>query len=125
MTPLTVVLVDDDPDVRAVIRALLTVRGSFEVVAEASDGNDAVATVNREQPDVVLLDLSMPVMDGLTALPLVREAAPRARVVVLSGFGTDHAVHLAMRQGADAFVHKDGELASKLSAALADLPPRE
>jgi DNA-binding NarL/FixJ family response regulator len=116
-----VVIVDDHPDVRAVITALLTSLGGYEVVAEAGDGVRAIEVVGEMQPDLVMLDLSMPKMDGLTALPHIKRAAPGARVLVLSGFGTDTTVNAAMSSGADAFLQKDGSLASKLQPILQEI----
>jgi len=81
-----VVIVDDSDDVRALLRAQLEMDGRFEVVGEADDGTAAVEVAREQQPDLMVLDLAMPRMDGLTALPLLREVAPGARIVVLSGF---------------------------------------
>ncbi len=82
-----VVLADDSEDLRTVLRHLLEQDGRFEVVAEAEDGYEAVQVAADHQPDVIVLDLSMPVLDGHEALPRIRIAAPATRIVVLSGFG--------------------------------------
>ena len=79
------IIADDAPDVRSLLRSVLEEAGFF-VVAEARNGAEAVEIAGREEFDVMLLDLSMPVMDGLEALPLVVKAAPSSAVVVLSGF---------------------------------------
>ena len=79
-----VVLVDDVPELRLVVRLTLEDDPGIEVVGEASNGRDGVRVVQETRPDLVLLDLSMPDMDGLEAIPLMREQAPMARVVVLS-----------------------------------------
>jgi DNA-binding NarL/FixJ family response regulator len=118
MTPNRVIVVDDHPDVRSVIGALLSYEERFTLVGEATNGEEGIALARSEQPDVVLLDLAMPVMDGLTALPEIQEAAPTAKVVVLSGFGTDRTVHSAMQAGASAFLHKDADLAVNLVPVL-------
>lgn len=118
MTPARIVVVEDHPDVRSVISGLLSYEDQFEIVGEAADGAAGIAVTEREQPDVVLLDLAMPVMDGLTALPEIQKAAPAAKIVVLSGFGTDRTVHAAMRAGADAFLHKDADLPTNLVLVL-------
>lgn len=81
-----VVLADDTEDLRAILRQLLEHDGRFEVVAEAEDGHEVVQIAADHQPDVIVLDLSMPVLDGRAALPRIRVAAPSARIVVLSGF---------------------------------------
>lgn len=93
-----VLLVDDLPDIRLVMRLLLEADGRAEVVGEAADGADAVRLAGELNPDVVVLDLRMPGMDGVSALPLIRDAAPGTVVVALSalpvGPMTDRAVDL-------------------------------
>lgn len=118
MNKTTIVLVDDAPDVRGVITALLRRDPSMRVVGEAGDGARGVEVVRQLQPDMVLLDLAMPVMDGLTALPLLLEASPSTRVVVLSAFGTDRTVEAAMEAGATAFIRKGADLADELLPVL-------
>ncbi|MDQ3932733.1 MAG: response regulator transcription factor [Actinomycetota bacterium] len=83
-----VVLADDAEDLRAILRRLLENDGRFEVVAEAEDGHEAVQAAADYQPDVIVLDLSMPLLDGRGALPRIRAVAPSTRVIVLSGFGS-------------------------------------
>src|SRR4051794_20664553 len=85
--PLSVVVVDDAEDLRPLVRMAIERSGRFSVVAEASDGAQGVDAVRAAQPDLVLLDIAMPVMDGLQALPLMADACPHAIVVMLSGFG--------------------------------------
>src|ERR671933_143415 len=86
--PATTLVVDDHPLTRDALAALLAQNG-FDVVGEAADGEAAVASARRLQPQLVLLDLSMPGVDGLTALPRLREAAPECEVVVLTASGTE------------------------------------
>jgi DNA-binding NarL/FixJ family response regulator len=81
-----VVIADDSDDVRLLLRSQLEIDGRFAVVGEAADGSAAVDIARDLQPDLIVLDLAMPRLDGLQALPLLREAAPEARVIVLSGF---------------------------------------
>ena len=118
MTPVRVIVVEDHPDVRSVIAALLSIEERFAVVGEARNGEEGIDLTEREQPDVVLLDLAMPVMDGLTALPAIQMVAPDTKVIVLSGFGTDRTVHAAMKAGASAFLHKDADLSINLVRVL-------
>lgn len=118
MAPTRIVLVEDHPDVRGVIGALLAYEDRFALVGEAENGEQGIAVAQRERPDVVLLDLAMPVMDGLTALPIIQESVPEAKIIVLSGFGTDRTVHAAMRAGASAFLHKDADLPTNLIQVL-------
>ncbi len=93
---------DDVEDIRVLLRMSLELDGSFEIVAEASNGREAVEAAERLEPDVILLDLSMPEMDGLEALPILGRVSPRSRVVVLSGF---EASKMAARAAALGAVH--------------------
>ena len=109
-----VVLADDHAVVRQGLRTFLDLQDDIEVVAEASDGAGAVAEVQRHDPDVLLLDLVMPGMDGLAALKELREA--RARVIVLTSFGDDDKLFAALRAGAAGFLLKDVEPADLIRA---------
>ena len=103
--PVRVVIIDDTYDLRELLRLALT-RGGLEVVGEAGDGQAGIECVRLEKPDVVLLDLSMPVMDGLEALPSIRRLVPQAKIVVLSGFGATQMSEKAMTIGADGYLQK-------------------
>src|SRR5437867_7991060 len=81
-----VVLVDDAAEVRQVVAMQLSVTEQFEVVGEGATGRDAIELVRQLTPDLLLLDVSMPDMDGLEALPAVAQASPETRVVMFSGF---------------------------------------
>jgi DNA-binding NarL/FixJ family response regulator len=85
--PTSVVLVDDSGDLRALYRFSLDRAEDFEVVGEATDGLEGLVSAQAHQPDLVLLDISMPVMDGLQALPLIVETCPATTVVMLTGHG--------------------------------------
>src|SRR4051794_29964798 len=100
-----VLVVDDHPLTRDALAALLRSHG-FELVGLASDGEEAIAAAARTQPDVVLLDLLMPGLDGLSALPRVREAAPSCEVVVLTASGTEENLLAAIRGGAAGYLLK-------------------
>src|SRR5919206_2940128 len=80
-----VLVVDDDPDYRLLVRLALAPDSGFEVVAEAGDGGTAVAEAERERPDLVLLDCTLPGSDAFDVLPALRAAAPDARIVLVSG----------------------------------------
>jgi DNA-binding NarL/FixJ family response regulator len=117
----TVLVADDHRRFREALVALLELDG-FEVVGQAADGADAVALAKQVRPDVVVIDLKMPVLNGLDATRLVRDALPSTPVVVLTAFTGDELERAAMAAGATAFVAKDanlGELRAALAAAAA------
>jgi len=100
-----ILLVDDHPLTRSALAGLLTQHG-FEVVGVAEDGGTAVDRAAELAPDLILLDLSMPGVDGLTALPRLREAAPSCEVVVLTASGTEENLLGAIRGGAAGYLLK-------------------
>jgi DNA-binding NarL/FixJ family response regulator len=102
-----VLLVDDDALVRAGLRMILSSSEEIEVVGEAADGADAVATVQSHRPDVVLMDIRMPGMDGIAATSALRRLADPPHVIVLTTFQADEHVMSALRAGADGFLLKD------------------
>jgi len=102
-----VLVVDDQSMVRAGFRMLLSSEQDVEVVAEASNGLEAVDKAARFQPDVVLMDIRMPELDGLQATRRILAADPSARVLVLTTFDLDEYVYEALRAGASGFVLKD------------------
>ena len=120
---LRLALVDDTSDIRALLRRAFERTQRFQVVAEAGNGQEAVNVSAEHAPDVVLLDISMPVMDGLEALPLVRQACPEATVVMLSAFGATEMSQRAMALGADGYIQK-GSSMSSLVASVEDLVGR-
>ena len=102
-----IVVVDDNEGVRSLLRAYVARSGlEFEIVAEASNGEEAVDVVREASPDAVILDWEMPVLDGPTALPLLREVIPEAAIVMFSSRGPEGAAD-ALQAGADAYVDKD------------------
>jgi DNA-binding NarL/FixJ family response regulator len=100
-----ILLVDDHPLTREALGSLLAQHG-FAVVGEAADGAEALERAAELEPDLVLLDLSMPGVDGLTALPGIREAAPDCEVVVLTASGTEENLLAAIRGGAAGYLLK-------------------
>lgn len=86
-----VLLVDDVPDIRLLLRVGLQSDGRFSIVGEAEDGEQAVALARHLRPDVIVLDLAMPVMDGFEAIPEIHRVAPDSRVLAYSGHHTDKA----------------------------------
>lgn len=116
VTAVRVVLVDDDPLVRAGLRMILGGAPDIDVVAEAADGQDAVDAVLREAPDVVLMDIRMPRMDGLAATRRLLDRGTSARIIVLTTFDTDDMVVTALSYGAAGFLLKDTSPADLVDA---------
>ena len=102
-----VLIVDDHIIVRKGIRALLAEADGFEVVGEASDGQEAMARAEESNPDVILMDLLMPVMDGIEATRQITSRQPKARILVLTSFAADNKVFPAIKAGAAGYLLKD------------------
>jgi two-component system, NarL family, response regulator LiaR len=109
MTAIRVLIADDHAVVRQGLRTFLDLQEDLEVVGEASDGGEAVEVAEREAPDVVLMDLVMPGMDGIAAIRALRERVPGARAIALTSFGDDERVFPAVRAGAAGYLLKDVE----------------
>lgn len=119
--PCTVAIADDVEDIRQMMRFWLdAINEEFTVVGEAADGEQAVAVARRCKPHAIILDLSMPKMDGLQAIPEIRRYSPETKILVLSGFDADAMSREALRMGADAYVEK-GTSFSALTDILRDL----
>jgi DNA-binding NarL/FixJ family response regulator len=101
-----VYLVDDVPELRELIKFGMEEDPGFEVVGEAGDGRTALEGIAETQPAAVLLDLSMPDMDGLEAIPEIRKGDPDVAIVVLSGFSADRMGPPSLERGADGYVEK-------------------
>ncbi|RSS84478.1 response regulator transcription factor [Streptomyces sp. WAC06614] len=117
-----VLIADDEPLIRAGIRMILTSDPGIEVVAEAPNGREAVELARAHHPDVVLLDIQMPVLDGLSALAELGRAVPQTRVLILTTFGERENVLRALSEGGAGFLLKDsapGELIGAVRAAAA------
>lgn len=107
MSPIRVLVVDDQALVRAGFRMILEAEPDVEVVGEAADGIEAVSAAQLHQPDVVLMDVRMPNMDGIAAARRILEGGSTARVVMLTTFDMDEYVYEALRAGASGFLLKD------------------
>ena len=114
----TIVIVDDAPDVRRLMRARLRVSGVFDVVGEGTDGHDAIELAEHHKPSLMLLDVSMPEVDGLEALPRILEVSPQTRVVLFSGFEEQGLVEKANALGAAAFLEKSIPIDSLIDRLL-------
>lgn len=117
---LRVVLVDADEEVRDLLEVLFQTHEGFRVVGHAADGPTGVAVVTEARPDVVVLELSLPNLDGLAAIPLIREAAPACRIVVFSLLPDPYTLLDVLARGADAYVDK-GHAWSELLPTIAAL----
>jgi DNA-binding NarL/FixJ family response regulator len=115
VTPLRVVIADDQPMMRAGFKAVLEATGDIEVVGEASNGAEAVEVATEQAPDVVLMDIRMPVMDGIEAT----RRLPRQKVLILTTFGVDDYIIAALRAGASGFLLKDAPTAKVVEAVRA------
>lgn len=118
--PIRVLVADDEPLIAAGVRTVLESAPDIEVVAEAQNGRDAVEQVIRRRVDVALIDINMPVMDGLTAAERLRLRSPTVRIVMLTAFGEEPNVLRALQNGAAGFVLKNcspGELIRAVRAA--------
>jgi DNA-binding NarL/FixJ family response regulator len=104
--PISVFLVDDVPELRELIRVGMEEDPGFEIVGEAGDGRSAIEGIASTRPAAVLLDLSMPDMDGLQAIPEIREGDPDVAIIVLSGFSADRMGPPVLERGADGYVEK-------------------
>jgi two-component system NarL family response regulator len=103
----TVLVVDDHALMRTGVANIINQERDLEVIAEACNGAEAVAAFERYHPDVTLLDLRMPVMEGVEAVRQIRAREPRARVIVLTTYDTDDEISRALKAGAKAYVLKD------------------
>ena len=121
----TVVLADDTPTLRALVAGIFEsfAPGEFDIVAEAEDGAEAIRAVRETTPDVILLDLAMPRMTGLEAIPEIRRVSPKTKIVVFSGFHPDQVDGDIVAAGADAHVEK-GVPGERLVAVVRGVVPR-
>ena len=108
--PITVVVCDDVPELRMLAKEILEEKGEMRVVGEAGDGREAIEVIERLQPNVVVLDLSMPELDGLEAIPLIHQVAPATEIVVFSGFEEGRVAEVALRLKASRYVRKGAPL---------------
>jgi DNA-binding NarL/FixJ family response regulator len=115
--PIRIMLVDDHAVVRRGLRGFLELIRGFEVVGEAENGREAVAAATRLQPDVVLMDLVMPEMDGLAAIAAIKEEHPGIEIVAVTSFIEEEKVTSALEAGASGYLLKDAD-AEEVAAAI-------
>ena len=106
MKNLRIMIVDDHEVVRRGLQALLRTQAGWEIVGEASDGAEAVRKANQLKPDVVVMDITMPMMSGLDATKLIRESAPETRVLIFTMHNSEQMMQAALEAGARGYVLK-------------------
>lgn len=105
--PIRILIVDDQSLFRRALSTLLSVEAEFEIVGDAANGEEAITMATKLQPDVVLMDLRMPVLDGVAATQRIRSVLPRCQVIVLTTFDDDKAVFEGLKAGAVGYLLKD------------------
>jgi DNA-binding NarL/FixJ family response regulator len=120
-----VLLVDDNPAVRAMVRQLFEAHPDFEVAGEAGNGGEGVAEARNLKPDLVVIDLAMPVMTGLDAVPLLRKVVPGAPLILFTVHEGKEIERLARAAGIDAVVSKTEAAAKLVAQAAALLTPQK
>lgn len=118
-----VLIVDDSANVRSLLRTKISRSGPYEVVAEARDGAEAIELATKYQPDLIILDVMMPVLTGLEALPAIALGSPGSKIVIYSASTRDRAVRNIHDCGAHAVVNKSAPLEELLVAMEAVLQP--
>ena len=111
-----VMVCDDQPGFREIVSTVLDLEPGLVVVGEAANGQEAVDLVEALRPDVLVLDVAMPVLDGLEALPLIRAASPETKVVMLTGFASDTFRNRAREGGAALFIEKGANIQDVVEA---------
>src|SRR5262245_40865769 len=105
--PIRLLIVDDHLVVRVGLRSMIESQSDMKVVAEAADGTEAVASYCRHRPDIVLLDLRMPQMNGVETSAAIREKFPEALIIILTTYDGDENIYRALQAGAHAYLLKD------------------
>jgi DNA-binding NarL/FixJ family response regulator len=114
--PISVILADDHALLREGLKALLAANGDIRIVGEAGDGREAVRLAQALKPDLLVMDISMPGLNGVEALRLVREKCPQTKIIMLSMHSTAEHVYRALEAGASAYVLKESAAAQLLTA---------
>ncbi len=117
-----VLIVDDMPQVRQELRSLLQLFDDIEIVGEAGDGQEAISQAESLRPDVVIMDLEMPILDGLQATRLIKKHMLSKRVVILSVHSEPEELNRAMQSGADAFVQKGSPYSTLIESIHSNKP---
>jgi DNA-binding NarL/FixJ family response regulator len=112
----TVLICDDNAAMRTLLRAVIELTRGMRLAGEAADGEAAIREASRLQPDVILLDLVMPVLSGVEALPRLRQSAVDAKIIVLAGFSTATVADHVLALGADSYLEKGADPATIIAA---------
>jgi DNA-binding NarL/FixJ family response regulator len=115
--PITIIIVDDHPGVRNSVAVMLDLWDDFHLVGEAENGIEAVELCRRLRPDIVLMDLMMPVMDGIEAIEIIHQYYPSSRVIAITTFEGEERVQAALEAGAVAYLLKNCSV-NKLAATI-------
>ncbi len=110
MNPITILLAEDHKIVREGLRDLLKLETDFKVIGEAEDGRQAVAFASKHNPDVIVMDMAMPVLNGLEATRQIMKAAPNSRILVLSSHGDDAYIDQARAYGGSGYLVKQTDI---------------
>ena len=124
MKKTTFVITDDAVFMRGLLRKIIESSDEYEVVGEASNGLEAIEIAQQLQPDIITLDITMPVMDGIQAVSKILEVSPNSKIIIVSAMGQQHMVIEAMKQGAKDFVTKPFEK-SRVFQAIENVLSRE
>ena len=119
--PISVVLCDDAAEVRSALHNVLALDSSIVIVGEADNGRGCLEVVGQLDPDIVVIDLSMPEMDGFEAIPALVREAPRTGIIAISGLGGDGTRETVIRLGADRYLEKGSAAAGELAAVVSEL----